>query len=87
MCGNNKNCGCKRADHWRGDEDEHSHEHRHEHRCGCGCGRLWDSNSVCGSNIPCILNSYRLNKGTKEKYIYHYHLLRPYGDYYRNWNW
>lgn len=39
-----------------------------------GCNSICDSATSCGSDITCILNSYRLNKGTKEKYIYHYNL-------------
>ncbi len=82
MCGNNGNCGCKKEEK----KSHHDHDHHHNHH-GCGCDRLYDSNSVCGSNIPCILNSYRLNRGTKEKYIVHYHLKRSYHDHYRNWDY
>lgn len=81
MCGSNENCGCKREE--KKEFHHHHHHHHHQHHV---YDRLYDSNSVCGSNIPCILNSYRLNKGTKEKYIVYYHLKNSYHDSYRNWH-
>lgn len=82
MCGNNGSCGCKRE---KESHHHYHHDHHDHHNHGYECGKLSDSNSYCGSNIPCILSSYRLNRGTKERYIAHYHLKKCYNDQYRNW--
>lgn len=37
------------------------------------CRTLWDSNTKCGSNVSCILNSNR-TFSTKEKYINNFYL-------------
>lgn len=78
----NKRCGSRSKSYSR-----YGNGPRYNRR-PCGCNSICDSITACGSDISCILNSYRLNKGTKEKYIYHYNLRDDddYGDgygYYR----
>lgn len=92
-CGCNKpkdrGCGCHKEEPKRCREEKRCEERRCEEPKRChreepvrDCRRfnsLWDSNSICRSNIACYVNS---NRGfdTKVKYIQHYHLDREF-DY------